>query len=160
MSNHENCVNWGDKFCHHPHDCFSEKQTNPTQSASDIVEAAVKAAYNDWPTTVTSPALAKLSGQPIGMRLSYERSCEIGADHSGLCRIVTAALSAAEPLIRANERGKVVARFRDAIANGYPTSPNKRDQCAHNKFGWEDCIACYDEALEALADAIEAGSAG
>lgn len=46
--------------------------------------------------------------------------------------------------------------LRDAVAQGYPTPPNKVDQCEHGKFGWEDCIACYDEKLLGIADQIEA----
>jgi hypothetical protein len=43
--------------------------------------------------------------------------------------------------------------FDLAIIDGYPTPAHKVDQCTHGKFGWEDCIACYDEALaSAIAD--------
>lgn len=34
-----------------------------------------------------------------------------------------------------------------AVEGGYPTPAEKADQCEHGKFGWEDCIACYDEVL-------------
>jgi urease accessory protein UreF len=52
---------------------------------------------------------------------------------------------------------KVVAEMRDAIEAGYPAPERKVDQCSHSKFGWEDCIACYDDALSARLDAIERG---
>lgn len=45
--------------------------------------------------------------------------------------------------------------FRTAIAQGYPTPPKKTETCAHNKFGWDDCIACYDEHLEAAILALK-----
>jgi hypothetical protein len=42
-------------------------------------------------------------------------------------------------------------RVRSIVENGYPNQPAKVDQCKHGRFGYEDCIACYDEALlEAL----------
>jgi hypothetical protein len=41
--------------------------------------------------------------------------------------------------------------FEKAISEGYLTPANKTDQCEHGKFGWEDCIACYDDALYAAA---------
>jgi hypothetical protein len=42
-------------------------------------------------------------------------------------------------------------RVRSIVENGYPNQPAKTDQCKHGRFGYEDCIACYDEALlEAL----------
>ena len=42
--------------------------------------------------------------------------------------------------------------FETAISEGYPTPANKRDECEHGKFGWDDCIACYDNALQATVD--------
>ena len=42
---------------------------------------------------------------------------------------------------------EALGRVQHVIDNGYPTPGNKVDQCQHGKFGWEDCIACYDEAL-------------
>lgn len=41
-----------------------------------------------------------------------------------------------------------------AIADGYPGPTKKVDQCEHGKYGWEDCIACYDEALTGVVIAI------
>ncbi len=46
----------------------------------------------------------------------------------------------------------IIADMRDAIASGYPSPANKTDQCPHGKFGWEDCIACYDDFLTARLD--------
>lgn len=43
-----------------------------------------------------------------------------------------------------------------AIANGYDVPTNKVDQCEHGKFGWEDCIACYDKALTGTVAHIRA----
>lgn len=48
------------------------------------------------------------------------------------------------------------AAFETAISEGYPTPINKRDECEHGKFGWDDCIACYDNALQATIDALRA----
>jgi hypothetical protein len=71
-------------------------------------------------------------------------------------RSLTAQLDA-EKALREGERERIVAYMRDAIGEGYPSPPNKVDQCAHGQFGWEDCIACYDEVLEAKLEAIERG---
>jgi hypothetical protein len=46
----------------------------------------------------------------------------------------------------------VCATLEAAIVEGYPTPANKRDQCEHGRFGWEDCITCYDNALQAAID--------
>ncbi len=48
------------------------------------------------------------------------------------------------------------ALLEEAIASGYPTPASKQDQCEHGKFGWEDCIACYDEQLAAVAEKMRA----
>lgn len=45
------------------------------------------------------------------------------------------------------ERERIAAIMTDAIESGYPTPPNKADKCEHDKYGWEECIACYDEHL-------------
>lgn len=49
----------------------------------------------------------------------------------------------------------IVAAMRDAIASGYPWPREKVEQCEHGKFKWEDCIACYDDFLEARLDQFE-----
>lgn len=41
----------------------------------------------------------------------------------------------------------VIAATRKVIEQGYPGQPAKTEQCPHGKFGFEDCITCYDEAL-------------
>jgi hypothetical protein len=69
-------------------------------------------------------------------------------------------LTAAHEAGRAAERASVVAEMQDAIAAGYPTPANKGDKCGHGRFGWEDCVECYDDALEARLDAIERGQHG
>ncbi len=51
---------------------------------------------------------------------------------------------------------EAAAKFRDAIGRGYPEPENKRDKCPHDRFGWDDCIACYDEHLEAAILALKA----
>jgi hypothetical protein len=48
------------------------------------------------------------------------------------------------------------AVFEAAIVEGYPTPAVKVDQCEHGQFGWEDCIACYDIALQAAVDGLRA----
>lgn len=59
------------------------------------------------------------------------------------------------PAIQAFARHRIQALeeaakiMRDAIASGYVAPPRKVDRCAHGKFGWEDCISCYDDALDA-----------
>ncbi len=46
----------------------------------------------------------------------------------------------------------IITDMRDAIGSGYPAQPVTNDKCSHGKFGWEDCIACYDEFLTARLD--------
>jgi hypothetical protein len=46
------------------------------------------------------------------------------------------------------------AKMRDAIGRGYSVPTNKVDKCEHGKFGWEDCIACYDVALVRAISAL------
>ncbi len=58
---------------------------------------------------------------------------------------------------REKERAAVVAYMRRVLDNGYPTPARKVDQCEHGRFGWEDCIACYDDELERALCAIERG---
>lgn len=55
------------------------------------------------------------------------------------------------------EREAIVAFMRDVISRGYATPARKVDRCEHGKFGWEDCIACYDDVLEDALLAIERG---
>jgi hypothetical protein len=55
--------------------------------------------------------------------------------------------------------GRVKA-VRDCIERGYPTI-GKTDKCQHDCFGFEDCVACYDEALlKALGDTLLDGGGG
>lgn len=44
-------------------------------------------------------------------------------------------------------RAKAADLLRKAIEDGYPTPADKTAQCEHGQFGWEECIACYDEQL-------------
>lgn len=44
-------------------------------------------------------------------------------------------------------REAAAAMIERAVEGGYPTPAERADQCEHGKFGWEDCIACYDEVL-------------
>lgn len=46
------------------------------------------------------------------------------------------------------------SRFEEAIGNGYDIPASKVEKCEHGQFGWEDCIACYAEALLAEVAAI------
>ena len=59
---------------------------------------------------------------------------------------------------RAVARGveEACAAFEAAIVEGYPTPRDKPDKCEHGQFGWEDCIACYDIALQATVDRLRA----
>lgn len=54
--------------------------------------------------------------------------------------------------LRAAEKAAVercCVAFEAAIGEGYRAPASKHDECAHGRRGSEDCIACYDEALEA-----------
>jgi len=61
---------------------------------------------------------------------------------------------AGKPIDRAMVLEEAARLLEDAIATGYAAPLNKVDQCEHEKFGWEDCIACYDERLLHVAAAI------
>lgn len=49
---------------------------------------------------------------------------------------------------------KAAGVLEQAIGDGYETPAVKGDQCVHGRFGWEDCIACYDKELLRTATAI------
>lgn len=51
-------------------------------------------------------------------------------------------------------REEACQAIEQRIHEGYDVPARKVDQCAHGKFGWEDCIACYDDALEGTLSAI------
>lgn len=57
----------------------------------------------------------------------------------------------------ARGREQMAAAVRKAMQDGYPEPPTKGDECEHGKFGWEDCIACYDTALEAAILSLISG---
>ena len=59
--------------------------------------------------------------------------------------------NAVQAFTQAEARGReqMADAVRKAMQDGYPEPPTKGDECDHGKFGWEDCIACYDTALEA-----------
>lgn len=68
-------------------------------------------------------------------------------DDDSRIAMITDALDAAR-LQGWNECREVAAAMIErAVEGGYPTPAEKADQCEHGKFGWEDCIACYDEVL-------------
>lgn len=58
---------------------------------------------------------------------------------------------------RLEERERAAIALETAIGEGYPAPADKTAQCEHGQFGWEDCIACYDDVLIALATAIRSG---
>lgn len=66
-------------------------------------------------------------------------------------------LAAHRELGAREERAQIVAAVRQAINFGYAVPEQKTDQCEHGRFGWEDCIACYDDALEQILLSIERG---
>lgn len=49
---------------------------------------------------------------------------------------------------------EAAAAMREAIARGYNAPEVK---CEHDRYGWEDCIACYDDALESAITALLEG---
>jgi len=59
-----------------------------------LIERGVRAAYDDWPHTVISDALAAATGLPHGATIDYDTSVRLGMDASGLRRTVRAALLA------------------------------------------------------------------
>ncbi len=48
--------------------------------------------------------------------------------------------------------------FEAAISDGYDIPGSKVEKCEHDRFGWEDCIACYDIHLMASVTAIRAAT--
>ena len=71
--------------------------------------------------------------------------------------IITITAQATEPAtVRADTLEEACARFEQRMSEGYPTPANKVDPCEHGKWGWEDCIACYDYALLGEIAAIRA----
>jgi hypothetical protein len=56
---------------------------------------------------------------------------------------------------REQERAAVVAAVRQAMSESYRLEAP--GYCLHGVFMEQDCIACYDDALEAKLVAIEAG---
>jgi hypothetical protein len=46
-----------------------------------------------------------------------------------------------------------------AIAEGYPQPASNDEQCEHDKYRWDDCIACYDAELAKVAERMRALSA-
>lgn len=68
------------------------------------------------------------------------------------------ALSNTQPQAPASDRAMVLEEaallLEAAIEEGYAAPANRVDECKHGKFGWEDCIACYDERLLEVAAAI------
>jgi len=70
-------------------------------------------------------------------------------------RIATAILAALHRPDRYREGVEDAARaFEQAIEVGYPTPAAKGDKCEHGQYGWEACIACYDDALTGQIAAI------
>jgi len=51
---------------------------------------------------------------------------------------------------------KAADLFQDAVEQGYPWPREKVEQCGHDKFKWEDCIACYDEFLMSKVEEVRA----
>lgn len=57
---------------------------------------------------------------------------------------------------RADMREEACGRIERLIVEGYPLPSRATDQCEHGRYGSQDCIACYDEALTAKLAAIRA----
>jgi hypothetical protein len=80
----------------------------------------------------------------------FARDLEANEDDSLTADVLREAADALDEAARMRERVEAV---RHVIQQGYQTPANKLDQCEHGKFGWEDCISCYDVALLAALDA-------
>lgn len=46
------------------------------------------------------------------------------------------------------------------IVYGYPGQPAKTERCEHGRYGYEDCIECYDRALLAAIGCDTTGAEG
>lgn len=76
--------------------CWQWWQDNPPHSSPDrveLVELVVRRMYDDWPSRASSQALAEQAGIPVGEVIPYERTLEMGADHSGLRRLAKSAVA-------------------------------------------------------------------
>ena len=73
----------------------------------------------------------------------------IRADAWTVCQSAATQLEAMQAEI--DQRDKRLQAVRDVIEGGY-VGVAKVDQCQHGRFGFEDCVACYDEALLAALD--------
>jgi hypothetical protein len=101
-------------------------------------------------------AVAKIIREHHAVEYGEDGTWSGTARHIGDYKAADAILALLPAAAKTGERGAVIeecaAIFEDAISKSYPTPANKRDQCAHGKYGWEECITCYDEALtEAVA---------
>jgi len=74
-----------------------QRRTTPASQHSEladdneIIERAVRATYDDWPSTAATPALAEMFGVELGTPLTIEQLEANGGDIKGLRRMVTAA---------------------------------------------------------------------
>lgn len=68
--------------------------STPGDVGEDRVEWMTRALYEAWPHRAYSQALIDLTGLPPDAEITWEKSNEIGADHSGLRRLARAALAA------------------------------------------------------------------
>jgi hypothetical protein len=69
---------------------------NPTVGGEDaeLVEQFARAMFDEWPSRVSSAALAERSGQEVGSVLTYDKVLEIGGNHDGLLRLAKGAVKA------------------------------------------------------------------
>ena len=86
------------------------------------------------------------SVQPMRVWQLYEHMAQAAVDVFATCL--------AEIEGAAYERA--AEKFQAAIEDGYDVPARKVDQCQHDKFGWEDCIACYDQHLMATVEEVRA----
>lgn len=112
------------------------RTAHPAPERVELVELVVRRMYDDWPSRASSQSLAELAGVPVGEVIPYERTLEMGADHSGLRRLAASAVAALLPLT--SEREGIVAWLRAGAAG--------------DGTGYDDA-----EVLREIADAIERG---
>lgn len=152
---------------------WATDETDPTGELA--IKLAARAAAceeqgGEW--TWRDIAAAAVPAHPADMR---ENVAVIIAQATGtfaLDQYPSWAMDAADALARASllatsaiDGREVTERaaslLETAIGDGYPAPANKVDQCEHGKFGWEDCIACYDDVLTGVVAAIRAlGNSG
>ena len=81
-------------------------------------------------------------------RLQRRHSCKMGSETTVHHLINPDGPEAAATIEQLQSR---ISAVRAVIEQGYP-EPQGVEKCPHDRYGWEGCIACYDDALLTALD--------